>query len=121
MASLNKLDLLFCLHFVPAQTCLLHLSFPTAIKTCISLPRKQIAIHPQKLKVKSINSRKVGLQQCCFCPNECGDGFATNHLFDLVGFLKVVCTSIFCSCVELDLMQWVETLSTVLDWIWLTE
>lgn len=36
-------------------------------------------------------------------PNECDNGFVTNHLFDLAGLLQVLCRFIFifCTCAEI--------------------
>lgn len=64
--------------------------------------------------MKIILSQNVGLQQYCFLwPNESGDGFVTNNLFDLAGLLKVICRLIFIfsTCVEIDLTQWVKSVS----------
>lgn len=44
-------------------------------------------------------------------PNERGDGFVTNNSFDLAGLLKVICRFIFSTCVEIDLTQWVKSVS----------
>lgn len=38
----SRFPLCASLHSLPAQTRIPHLSFPTTIQTCISLPRKQI-------------------------------------------------------------------------------